>query len=454
MNAAKNAGLVAEKKTAVSGRVLRRSIRTARSFVVSIVVAGIIAVTVLYCVSGGFMKQTYMEPWSKSYAAHFSDPRVRLAALGLLAASNHNMQPWKIRLDESNPMAFSLYADSSRMTPQVDPQARQMMISQGTFLEYVAVGAVHEGYDADIRLFPEGSYDESDLSESMDAKPIATITLTAAVSDGAASDGAASSAGAASSTGAASQDSASQQGNRALYDAMFLPDTNRGAYRTTKLTESQVTALTTLAATPDGAESDASVRIYQDRSDVSAIAGYALRSATIEAGVSRVRDESNAIFRPNEYQKNKYRYGYSVEGQGTSGFVGQMMQGLVTIFPSLNAGKAASKNFIDSTRTSVDHTAAYAVLATNANSRMDQVESGMLYSKLVLTAHALGLAMQPLSQVLEEYPEMRTPYDAFKQSYAPAGGVVQMLFRVGAATSDVPLSMRRDVRSVIMAPDV
>ncbi len=361
------------------------------------------------------MKQTYMEPWSKNYAEKYSDPRVRLVTAGLLAASNHNMQPWKISLDKSDPMVFYLYADSSRITKEVDPYARQMMISQGTFLEYVAVAGEEEGYHADIRLFPDGTYDESSLSESMDSKPVAKITLTKA-----------------------------QPGNSVLYDALFLPDTNREAYQAKKLTGAQVSALESLSSI-----SGVSIKLYQDQWDLSNIGKFALQSATIEAGVTRVMDESNAIFRANEYQKNKYRYGYSVEGQGTSGFMKNILQGLVTLFPSMNTGKAASQNFISYTKTSVEHTPAYAMVITTGNSRLEQVESGMLYSKLVLTGHTLGLAMQPLSQVLEEYPEMETPYSEFNKAYAPDGGTIQMLFRVGVTTKSVPLSMRRAVQSLI-----
>ena len=375
----------------------------------------IVLAALLYFVSGGFMKQRYMEPWSQDYAARYSDPRMRLVAAGLLAASNHNMQQWRIRLDKSDPMAFYLYADSSRMTREVDPYARQMMISQGTFLDYVAVAAGEEGYHAAIRLFPEGTYDESHLASSMGAKPVAAIALTR------------------------------QRPQRsALYKALFLPDTNREAYRAGKLTAAQTSALESLPS-PD----DASITLYQDRKHVSTIGQYALRAATTEAGVARVRNESDAIFRANEYQKNKYRYGYSVEGQGASGFMKHMVQGLVTLVPSLNTGKAASRNFIRYTTASVDHTPAYMTIATTDNSRLAQVESGMLYSRLVLTGHTLGLAMQPLSQVLEEYPEMGTRYAEFMKSYAPDGGTVQMLLRVGVPTTDVPLSMRRDVQSLL-----
>lgn len=372
--------------------------------------------SVLFMISGGYMKQTYMEPWSKSYTAQYADPRVRLVAGGLLAASNHNMQPWKIKLDKSDPNVFYLYADSSRLTKEVDPYARQMMITQGTFLEYVAVAGEKAGWNTAISLFPDGAYDEAHLAASMDIKPVAKITLTKG-----------------------------QVKNSPLYEATFLPDTNREAYKTAKLSAAQLSALESLAA-----GSGVSIKLYQDQDDLDKIGGYALQSATIEAGVTRVMDESNVIFRANEYQKNKYRYGYSVEGQGTSGLMKTVLQGLLTVFPSLNTGQAASQNFINYTRTSVDHTPAYTMIVTSDNSRTEQVESGILYSKLVLTGHTLGLVMQPLSQVLEEYPEMKAPYTEFKQAYAPDGGTVQMLFRVGEPTKNTPLSMRRDVMDLIV----
>ena len=392
-----------------------------RMLLAGVLAVCLVVVAALYLISGGFMKQTYLEPWSKSYATNEADPRVRLVASGLLAASNHNMQPWKIKLDAGDPMAFYLYADSTRMTKEVDPDARQMMISQGTFLEYVAVAGQKTGWKVDITLFPLGEYDEANLAASMDAKPVAKVLLFKAVATNA------------------------EATNSALYDAIFLPDTNRSAYEATPLTPAQADTLAALPC-PGGV----AIKLYQTEQDIKQIGDYAMQSATIEAGVERIMGESSAIFRANEYQKNQFRYGYSVEGQGTSGFMKHILQGLVTLFPGMNSGSAATKTFISSTQTSVDNTPAYAMIVTSGNSRTQQVEGGMLYSKLVLTGHTLGLAMQLLSQVLEEYPEMQAPYTAFKQQYAPSGGTVQMLFRVGTPTKTTPLSMRRDVQSLLI----
>ncbi|MEY8353000.1 hypothetical protein AALB39_06515 [Lachnospiraceae bacterium 54-53] len=361
------------------------------------------------------MKQQYLKPWSREYSRQFSDPRVRLASAGLLAASNHNMQPWKLVLDRADPMVFYLYADSSRTTREADPYARQMMISQGTFLEYAAVAGEEEGLYADISLFPEGEYDESKFLEDMDTKPVAKITL-----------------------------SQMPQKKSALYDSLFLPDTNRAAYRQIPLTPGQKTAMEAFSE-----ESAISVRLFDQEKDIEKIGGFAMQSASTEAGIPRIMDESESIFRSNERQKNAFRYGYSIEGQGAGGFKKHLLQGLLTLFPSLNAGSSASRNFISSVRTSVENTPAYGMIITPGNSRREQVESGMLYSRLVLSGHSSGLVMQPLSQVLEEYPEMEPAYSELKKAYAPDGGTIQMLFRMGTPAKNGVRTMRRDVMNLI-----
>jgi hypothetical protein len=370
----------------------------------------------LFIISGFFEPPKYLEPWQKAYSQKFDDPRIRLIAHGLLAANGHNMQPWKIRLDKDDPMVFYLYADSDRLTNEVDPPARQMMITQGTFLEYVKIAGDELGYKTAVELFPDGNYDEQKLPESMKTKPVAKIMLT--------------------------KDKPQSNPN---YDPMFLPDTNRAAYQSNKLTSEQINQLEAI-----NTDVNMSIKLFQDKENVDKLGSYAMKGATIEAGVDRVMQESEIIFRANEYQKNKYRYGFSVEGQGTSGIMRHIIQGLVTLFPSMNSGKAASERFIQSTQTSVDNTPAYMMIITKDNSRRGQVKSGMLYSRLILTAHSMGYVMQPLSQVLEEYPEMKEPYSGIHRDYTSDGGTIQMLVRVGKPTKEVPQSMRRDVMDLIV----
>lgn len=375
----------------------------------------LVAVIGIFVASGIFSKPSYLEPWQESYSSKFDDPRIQLVAHGLLAANGHNMQPWIIRLDKEDSMVFYLYADSDRLTSEVDPFARQLMITQGTFLEYVNIAGDKIGYETNIEIFPQGEYDEQNLVESMKSTPVARITL-----------------------------SKTDPQNNPLYEYMFLQDTNRGAYTSTKLTSEQIKFLEDINTDPN-----ISIKIFQDEENLNNLGSYAMQAANIEANVPRVMKESAVIFRANEYQKNEYRYGFSVEGQGTTGLMKHIMQGLLTLFPSINGEKSATNMYIQSAQTSVDNTPAYALIITNDNSRTNQVKSGMIYSNMILTAHQYGLVMQPLSQALQEYPEMKEPYENIHSDYAIEGEVIQMFVRMGTPTKEFPQSMRRDVMDLI-----
>jgi len=68
---------------------------------------------------------------------------------------------------------------------------------------------------------------------------------------------------------------------------------------------------------------------------------------------------------------------------------------------------------------------------TPGNTRADQIAAGRDWLRLNLAATGLGLGMQPLSQGLQEYPEMADIYSDLHARLAPGGGTVQMLARIG-----------------------
>jgi len=129
-------------------------------------------------VGGILVPAVYLQAWSPTYYQQFSDPRMQVVAHAVLAPSGHNMQPWIVELDKSDESVLTVYADASRLTPAVDPLARQTLVSQGTFLTYLQVAAKELGYSTSIELFPEGEYDETDLENSMGRLPVARITMT------------------------------------------------------------------------------------------------------------------------------------------------------------------------------------------------------------------------------------------------------------------------------------
>jgi len=374
-----------------------------------------LAVIILLVVGGMFAGNASMQPWLKSYAKGFTDPRIQLVASAELAPNGHNMQPWNIELDKADSNVLYLYVDTKKLTPAVDPLYRQTLVSQGTFLEYMRVSGLKMGLQTSTTLFPRGQYDENNIIDSMKNIPVARVTL-----------------------------SKINTANDSLYDYMFLADTNRGSYKSTKLTADQSLILTNTSSDPI-----ISVALYDDSDDLAKLGAYANAGTQIESTVERVSIESANVFRSNEYQKNQYRYGFSVEGQGTEGVMKYLLQGLITLFPSLTNTEASAKTDIAITQNAVSHTPAYALIVSKDNSRISQVQAGMTYSRLVLVAHSLGLAMQPPSQVLEEYPEMAKQYASIASQYAPDGGTIQMFFRLGVPTKQFPTSMRQDAMSFV-----
>lgn len=382
--------------------------------IASLIVAFIL-VAVLFTLGGGFMEKKYLEPWNKNYHQKFSDLRVRIIAVGILAANGHNMQPWKIKLDEKDKMSFLLFADSERLSPEVDPYARQTTITQGTFLEFVRIAAEKLGYTSQINLFPKGEYDQQGTKESINAKPVARVTLVKDVSS-----------------------------NSPLYDMMFVPDTSRVAYKDIKLTHEQIKHLQDL-----NTYENIELIIYQDQRNLQKLSKFAMNGVAIEAEIPEISAATKKIFRANESEKNKYRYGFSLEGQGLNRGMIIILQSIMTLFPSLNNDKAVKDMYIKQTKTAVETTPAYALIITKDNSRSAQVKAGMLYSRFQLACAKMGFSMQPLSQVLQEYPEMNELYEKIHMDYAGGNKTIQMFARVGQPVKQVLPSMRRDVSNII-----
>ena len=90
-------------------------------------------------------------------------------------------------------------------------------------------------------------------------------------------------------------------------------------------------------------------------------------------------------------------------------------------------------------------------MVTEANDRVTQVEAGRAYVRVQLAATAHGVAMQPLQQALQEYPEQAQPHAGIKRllDAGQPGQTVQMWARVGHAP-DVGPAPRRGVAAQIV----
>ena len=83
-------------------------------------------------------------------------------------------------------------------------------------------------------------------------------------------------------------------------------------------------------------------------------------------------------------------------------------------------------------------TPAYAVITTDGNSRTNQIDAGRRWLRLNLETTRRGMALHPISQSLQEYPEMADLYDQAHATLARPGETVQMLGRLGYGPKTQP----------------
>jgi hypothetical protein len=105
---------------------------------------------------------------------------------------------------------------------------------------------------------------------------------------------------------------------------------------------------------------------------------------------------------------------------------------------------SATTSQINEFNSKLDTTPAFFWMITEGNDRKTQVNAGRAYVRAQLAATQQGLSMQPISQALQEYPEVAGPYTAIHQllDAPPPGYTVQMWTRLGYAPAIGPAPRR------------
>lgn len=335
-----------------------------------------------------------------------ADVRRWLVAHAILAPNSHNLQSW--RVDLSRPDEITLFIDLQRLLPETDPLSRQMMLSQGTFLELLDLAASQKGLRADITLFPEGAFGP----KTLDGRPTARVRLV--------------------------PDAATQPDP--LFAQIFQRRTNREAY---EARAPEATALKAIASSvalhpvrvgfvsPDQAD------LLQQHRNI------AMEAWRIELVTPRTLLESYKVLRIGPTEIAQHRDGISVNDP--------MLRvinalGLFDRSQASAPDSSAVTGQIDKFNATIATTPAFFSLVTQGNDRFTQVNAGRAYVRAQLAATAQGLSMHPLSQAIQEYPEQAKPYAAIHAllNAPPSTQTVQMWARLGYAPAVSP-SPRRGV---------
>jgi hypothetical protein len=359
-----------------------------------------------------------LAPWQGPRA----DAELRRWALGyaILAPNSHNRQPWLA--DLGTPDAITLYVDRERLLPETDPWFRQIVVSQGTFIESLVIALKERGVDPQVELFPQGEF----APRSLDARPVATLRWT---------PGAATPA------------------KDPLFAQLLKRHTAKVGYDLARPVAPAVIGQLLAAAGNARVQGGGTVDMQQ----VEAMRSLCWDAAKAELLTPRTVMESIRLTRIGPAEIERHRDGISVNG------LMPRIASAVGAFDRSNPpaeGSSAYKQmmgrFEEHSRTAMGFvwlSTAFGADAAAGRTRSAEVEAGRAYMRLQLKATELGVQVHPMSQAPQEFAEMRPFYERLHQLTvaAPAATrTVQMFCRLGycAPQSHTP---RRGVDAIIRA---
>jgi len=335
------------------------------------------------------------EPWSTATEG-FGDPRLDVLAYAILAPNPHNMQPWQIALGEGG--EFTVFCDLDRLLPETDPPNRQITIGFGCFLELVRQSAAEFGLRADISYFPEG-----EPWPLLDRRPVAHVELVEDLS----------------------------VRPDPLFSSVLDRRTNRLPFDTSRQVDTG--ALAELqAGKVDGVE----ILATADAAFVDELRTLTTDAWGVEWDTASTRRESIEVMRIGKAEVDAKPYGLSIDDRLTStiGLLGLMSPEALDN-PKSSAYRESFKFYERACASAM----AFVWSTTPSNTRRAQLEAGRAWVRTQLLANALGLSFHPLSQALQEFPEMAEHYKRAHELLSSNGGdTVQMLARLGYASSVGP----------------
>jgi hypothetical protein len=341
------------------------------------------------------------------------DLRRWVLAHAILAPHSHNLQSWLV--DLRTPGEIVLRVDRERLLPETDPFSRQIVMSQGTFLELLDLAARERGHRAEITLFPDGAFGP----DALDDRPVARIRL---VSDPVVT-------------------------KDPLFAQIMRRHTNRNAYDPARPVPQAAWAAMAAAVQPYP------IRFgFVGPDDAAAIDRHrriASEAWRIELVTPRTILESYHWLRIGASEIAAHRDGISI----TSPMLVAMDRlGLFDRTRAPAPDATATTSQLKDFDAKIATTVGFLWMVSDDNERATQIAAGRAYARVQLAATAQGVVMHPLQQALQEYPEqarLHAEIHALVGAARPAQ-TVQMWARVGFAEPVGP-APRRGVDAHIVA---
>jgi nitroreductase len=305
-----------------------------------------------------------------------------LLRYAILAPSSHNTQPWKFQVSDNR---IGVFANTDRWLKIADADQSELHISVGCAIENLLVAAEHFDYGYKIDYFPEES----------NPRAIAVITLEPVSKP-------------------------SSVRNPELFNAIFKRHTNHTAYEPQPISLSHQRRLDECCA-EEG------------------ISLYLTSDMAMKRKVDELINHAGAIQFANADFREEL--GYWI-GQGVFGAPWLLAKLSQLAVSYLDVGHWAAKKDSDVLMSAP----VLGVICSERNDRETQVKVGRVLERIYLTAAALGLSIQPLSQIIEVADVRRELTQLLPGNPAFA----QQPFRLGYAEPEREHTPRRPLEDVMM----
>ncbi|MCJ8297515.1 MAG: hypothetical protein MJK13_01070 [Pseudomonadales bacterium] len=332
--------------------------------------------TVLAAVSAGTFLSTRtphkaLAPWDM--AGNYTDVRKWALSYALLAPNPHNRQPWQVDLSIADQV--TIFRDKSKDLPHTDPFERQLTIGMGCFLELLSIAATKADHKVSFDLFPEG-----------EDGPIAIATFSKGTT----------------------------------VDPLFAHVMDRRSCKEPFLDKAVPVAL--------AQQLSGYGNVITDADKVATIKKLSWNAWMVEAETPRTWKESIDLMRIGKAEINANPDGIDLGGPLMATL---KLVGIMSRESQLDKQSSGYKEGVKMYQNMLNATPAYCTITSPSNSREDQIAAGRKWIRLNLMTTALGLSLHPISQALQEYPEMAEHYSQAHQLLAEPGHTVQMLGRLG-----------------------
>lgn len=340
-----------------------------------IIIGSLLLIIVLLFIGldGTFLSPKYKSVWSDRYVDGLENDQLRIIAHGIRAASGHNMQPWLVKIISDS--SVELYADTDKALPVVDSDHKQLLMSQGTFIESLRQGVIKYGYDADI------AYSIPVFDKKMPL--IATINIHG--KEG--TDTADAVSGSTYDAGPAGQDlDIAKEIDRCISEFPGF-----------------------------------SYTLVDSGAEIEKLKDILLEATVIESGDEAAVKELLDVFRWTEWEQNKYRYGLSLNT------LPRLLKPFIQPIMKLSSKNWQSfgESSITQFKKRLDSQTGYILLKHPDPGNIEYVFSGQLYQRLASVVS--GYYLRPAMQVLEDFDAMKSLNYRFRQEYCQDGEVVMII---------------------------